>query len=284
MAKKPKELSPGEEAVRARLQDILCVDVQQLDDNTVHSTPDLKIVYPDDRPFAPVEVTNALDEEEEKATNDKGFEPWQTTTLTRSWTLVSDGPPPRWKDLRLEAEPLLRHLEQSGVYGFEPATRMQLEVRAAATQAEPEVSIWRTLARLAELRVHQGQAFARERGPHTIGVGLGRGGTWGFTADAIAHWVTEFVNDQKRQDNVIKLDRGGDEAHLAIRVHLNGAGFAVYQGIIDQERHNLLPTDDPEVPSTITDLWLAVSFNEGDVLHWQRGAGWTRHESRTRPN
>lgn len=72
------------------------------------------------------------------------------------------------------------------------------------------------------------------------------------------------------------------ESHLAVRVHLNYAGFAVYKGILDEERKDLLPSDDPELPPTIADVWLALSFTYGDVLHWRRGTGWTRHPASPR--
>lgn len=278
MTKAGKPLSWVEETVRLRLQSILGVEVAQLDDNLGKSLPDLKIQYPD-RPFAPVEVTTAVDELEMKAVNDEGFEPWTTKTLRDSWTLAASGRPPNWKALRRQAEGMLRQLEDARLDRFDPGIESEYRVRAAIRQAEPELGIWNALNGLAQLGVQQGHAFPRKQGPHTIGVGLAHSGTWGFTAEAVCDWSSSFVNEPKRADNIAKLDGGGSEAHLAILVTRSGAPHAVVEGIVDPHRDGLLPVESPIIPGTITDLWLSVGFEGGDVLHWSRRTDWTRHSS-----
>ena len=276
MGNKPRKLDPVEEAVRARLQAILGLDVVQVDDGGGHSVHDLAIQYPDREP-APVEVTAAVDQAELEAHASNGMEPWPTS-LVCSWTLSSDGRPPNFRLLRREAEGLLVVLETYGLNGFGPGTTISYQVRAAAG-GEEDLTVWRALQRLDQLHVQHGHAWSRTTGPQTICPTLSRGGTWGGAADAVSSWVTEFVNDPVRADNIRKLDRGGEEAHLAIHVELSGAGYAVWQALLDEDRHGLLPGTDPRVPSTVTDIWLSTSFARADVLHWTTRSGWTRNRS-----
>ncbi|GLZ50345.1 hypothetical protein Acsp06_65300 [Actinomycetospora sp. NBRC 106375] len=248
-----------------------------LDDNTVDGTPDLKIVYPD-RAFAHVEVTTAVDEDETAAVKSDGFAGWAAPTLAISWMLGTFGPAPNFKKLRKNAavEKQLLLLEGAGFESFTSNERMTYQVRAAFTQAEPELGIWRAMNTLACLGVEHGRvgpAPQHASGPH-LSFSLARGGVRGPSAEPVAPWTTDFVSDSKRNDNIRKLDRGGAETHLAVQVHLSGPGIAVWDGVGDSDRIGFVPSEDPELPTTITDLWLAVSFREGDVLHWGRGRGW----------
>lgn len=277
MPKGRQQLSPLEEAVRARLEAIVGVPVEQVDHGTGRSIHDLAIVYLDREP-APVEVTTAVDQAELEASASNGMDPWPTTRLRHSWNLASEGRPPNFRSLRREAEPLLEVLEAYGLGQFSPGTTMVHQVRTAADGDGLE--LWRALHRLAELRVQQGNAWTRTEGPQTICPVLARGGTWGGTAHAVSAWVEDFVTDPTREDNIRKLDRGGAESHLAVHVTLSGAGFAVWRGLLDQDRLGLLPDADPTIPATITDLWLSTSFADGDVLHWSRATSWTRHPRR----
>lgn len=77
MTKALKGLDSVEEAVRSRLEAILGVDVVQLDFGAGTSVPGLEIRYPD-REAAPVEVTQALDQQELETSQSKGMEPWSS--------------------------------------------------------------------------------------------------------------------------------------------------------------------------------------------------------------
>lgn len=219
-----------------------------------------------------MEVTAAVDQAELEASASASMEPWNTTRLRWSWNLASEGQPPNFLKLRLEAEPLLEVLEAHGLEGFSPDVSMSYRVRAASGSDE-DLEVWGALHRLAELHVQQGHAWTRSEGPQTICPALARGGTWGGTADAVAAWIEDFFADPGRQDNVRKLDRGGAEAHLAVHVTLSGAGFAVWRALRDEDHHGLLPDADPDIATTITDVWLSTSFTHHDVLHWSRATG-----------
>ena len=120
-----------------------------------------------------------------------------------------------------------------------------------------------------QLRIGSGHTTYTSNGePSTIEIVLGTGGTWDMTADAVAAWATAFVNDPSRS---------GAESHLAVHVSHESAGFNVVRGVNDEYRVGILPADDPDLPHTITDLWIAYWFGATDVLHWQRARGWTRH-------
>lgn len=271
-----QQLSPLEEAVRARLGTILGVPVVQVDRGAGHSIHDLAVIYSERGP-APVEVTAAVDQAELEASASNGMDPWTTTRLRHSWNLASEGPPPNYRALRREAEALLEVLEARGLERFSPSTTTLHQVRAASTGPGDDLDIWRALHRLEQLHVQQGHAWTRTQGPQTVCPVLARGGTWAGTAHAVTKWIESFVADPRCQDNIRKLDRGGEEAHLAVHVALSGAGFAVWRALLDEDRHGLLPDSNPDIPATITDLWLSTSFARNDVLHWSRTSGWTRH-------
>lgn len=264
--------------MRARLEAILGVSVVQVDRGGGYSIHDLEIAHTDREP-APVEVTAAVDQAELEASASDGMDPWSTTTLRRSWNLASEGQPPNFRNLRRETEPLLKVLEAHGLERFSPGLVRSYQVRAATAGSDDDLEVWRALHRLAELHVQQGHSWTRSQGPQTICPVLARGGTWGGTAHAVSAWIEDFVTAPRRHDNIRKLDRGGTEAHLAVHVTLSGAGFAVWRGLLDEDRHGLLPDTDPDIPAAITDLWLSTSFNHHDVLHWSQAGGWTRHRA-----
>jgi hypothetical protein len=274
--KKPKELDDGEEAVRARLQTILGVDVEQLDFGGGASIADLKIAAYPDRDHAPVEVTSDGDTRLMAGLNYKGDRNWPATTLNSSWKLVCIGDVPAWKKVQAESETLVKVLEGAGIDDFHPGIAKSLYFRGMIDEADR--AVWEALNRLHELRIGSGRTTYTSNGePPTIEIVLGTGGPWDMTADAVAAWATAFVNDPSRSDNVRKLDRGGAESHLAVHVSYESAGFNVVRGVNDEYRMGILPADDPDLPHTITDLWIAYWFGATDVLHWQRARGWTRH-------
>jgi hypothetical protein len=268
-------LSVDEEAVRGRLQSILGVPVAQLDDGSANGLPDLKVLYPD-RPAAPVEVTSDHDPARVAARLDRGFAAWSAPSLSSSWTLISHGRVPHWKKLRAEAEGLLRALQDHRVDSFAASQALSHRIRGDTLSSARNRDIADAIDRLAQLHIQGGQTSER-RGPHTIDVGLAIGGVWGGTADGVPDWLTEFVNDPTRVDNIRKLDRAGAESHLAIHVSHEGAGFNVTRGVNDDYRHGVLPADAPELPWTITDAWLSTWFATNDVLRWNRSTGWTRY-------
>lgn len=278
MTKKPKKLREDEEAVRTRLAAILGTKIEQLDDGHQNSLPDLKIVYPDGK-NASIEVTSDRNRQRMAAIHDNGFSPWTATTLNANWTLISQGQLPTWKKLRNEVEPLLRRLQDAGIDDFHHGIEKSYQIKAATTGSEPETSVWRSLLRLRQLHVQQGRTSRAKADapPYTIEVALGFGGSWDRTADAVSAWVTDFVNDPDRIDNVRKLDSGGAESHIAIHVSFDGAGINVARGVNDDYHEGILPACDPDLPVTITDLWLSTSFETNDVLRWTRGNGWIRY-------
>lgn len=103
------------------------------------------------------------------------------------------------------------------------------------------------------------------------------GGTWGFSADAVAPWISDFVADAKRQDNIQKLAVASHgEAHLAVVVDMSQSGYGVWRGLLDSDGQALLPGTAPALPPPITHLWLFPSFPNGTGLAWSPVERWRR--------
>jgi hypothetical protein len=61
-----------------------------------------------------------------------------------------------------------------------------------------------------------------------------------------------------------------DERHLFLLVGSSGATPAAHIALVGPEN---VPTEDPDLPEGVTDLWLHSGFGQ-TMVHWRRGTGW----------
>ena len=64
------------------------------------------------------------------------------------------------------------------------------------------------------------------------------------------------------------------EKHLFLLVDDSGLEFGPYYAVAAERA---VPAGDPDVPETITTLWLASGWALGGVLRWSGASGWSRH-------
>lgn len=89
----------------------------------------------------------------------------------------------------------------------------------------------------------------------------------------------DAINQKSKEDliagKINKLDASGlQERQLFLLVDESGLPFDAYHAVaIDHE----VPTRSPDVPESLTHLWLASGYYLGGVLLWSREAGWSRH-------
>jgi hypothetical protein len=89
-------------------------------------------------------------------------------------------------------------------------------------------------------------------------------------ADCLAPQCAEPLIRRK----VDKLERSQlAEQHLFLLVDESGMDFSPYYAVAVAQD---VPTRSPQLPATLTDLWLVSGYRLGGVLHWSRARGWSR--------
>lgn len=261
----------AEKLVKTCIARALDAEVRQVDRNEGRRVHDLEIVHFDRDP-EPVEVTTAVDEAIRQATEDKGFEPWESKSLALSWTLVSMVPPPKWKPIRKGVEGPLGELERLAVSRFD--TRDLLTLRLQAQHGDSDAGAHAdAVGRLARLGLLHGSSFPRQAPPNTLCVGIPAEATWDGSARSVSPWVEHFVLDPDRSDNIEKMGAGG---HYAIVMDATLAGYTVFRIVEDLDNRDLVPDVCPEIPDVVQELWLFTMTGSGKGLRWKRGTGWSR--------
>jgi hypothetical protein len=102
------------------------------------------------------------------------------------------------------------------------------------------------------------------------------GGYSPTTGDPLAEWLSEWIPDPSRADNLGKLARSGaSERHLFVLVPgFNPAPFAVNDLLIAPEAP--LPTIAPTLPAEITHVWTMSTWSSGNGFRWSPESGWER--------
>ena len=239
--------------------------VDQHDDGSEPSMYDLTITYPDGH-LGAVEVTAAVDAqplELWKLVRRQG-KPWTEPALAGGW-LVRVQPSARANNLVRQLPGLLRDLERDGrraVSGDQASTDQ-------ASVAAGQLGIVQALQGPTE---HPGSIYIMppERPLEQMG------GYSPSTGDPLAHWLSEWVSDPSRTDNLRKLERSGaPERHLFLLVPgFNSGSFAVSDLLIAPGAP--LPTIPPALPAEITHVWAASTWDSGDGFRWSPDAAWER--------
>lgn len=226
---------------------------------------DLTITYPDGH-IGAVEVTAAVDAqplELWKLTRCQG-KPWIEQTLAGGW-LVRVKPSARAKNLVHQLPNLLRDLERDGrrVVSGDQASTDQASIVAG------QLGIVQALQGPTE-RPGSIYIMPPERPLEQMG------GYSPPTGDPLARWLSEWISNPSRTDNLRKLERSGaPERHLFVLVpDFNSGFFAVSDLLIAPDAP--LPTIPPALPAAITHVWTASTWDSGDGFRWSTDSAWER--------
>jgi hypothetical protein len=236
--------------------------VKQHDDGSEPGMYDLTITYPDGG-IGAIEVTAAADAQQLelwKLIKRRG-RPWIEPSLAGGW-LVQIQPSAR-ANLLKKLPDLLSRLERVG--------QRFVRGRNGADQLS-------TLA--GELRIIEARQSPTDR-PGSIYIMPPQrleqmGGSSPVNGDRLFAWLSTWIPDPSRTDNLRKLARSGAaDRHLFVLVPgFNEAPFAVNDLLITPNMP--LPTIPPVLPPEITHVWTASTWDSGDGFRWSPEAGWTR--------
>ncbi len=238
--------------------------VTDYDDGSTSSMYDIQMVHPDGTVGA-VEVTTASDRERIglwKFINDRG-DRWIEPNLDGGWAVrVQPRSAPR--DFRAQLVALLRQAEQTGIRVIE----------CERSSADHLAVLGRQLGLL---ETRQGATSF----PGSIYVMPPElpDQTAGFvppTGDTLAEWISNWIVESVRADNLLKLTRSGaSERHLFVFVHpFNLAPFAVnYLLMATDPPAPILP---PNLPDAVTHVWIMSTWSAGHGFRWSPDHGWTK--------
>ena len=224
---------------------------------------DLTITYPDGH-IGAVEVTAAVDAPPLalwKLIRCQG-KPWIDPTLVGGW-LVRVKPSARANGLVRHLPELLCDLEHDG------------RTRCVGDQASTD----RASGVAGQLGIVQALQGPTER-PGSIYIMPPErpleqmGGFSPSNGDQIARWLSEWVPDASRTDNLRKLaSSGAPECHLFVLLPgFDSGSFAVSDLLISPNVP--LPTIPPTLPKEITHVWAASTWDSGDGFRWSPDPAW----------
>jgi hypothetical protein len=236
---------PAEEAwVRECLREALpCSEVDQHDDNSEAGMYDLTITYPDGT-IGAVEVTAAADSQQLelwKLAGGRGNR-WIEPAIAGGW-IVRIPPSTRAKTLLRQLPGLLRDLERAGLH----------DIRGDKTSTDQPSALAGQLSIIQAFQVTTGYPGSIYVMPPERLAQMG--GCSPVTGDPLASWLSEWIPDPSRADNLRKLARSGaPERHLFVLVPgFNPAPFAVNDLLTAPGAP--LPTIPPTLPTQITHAW-----------------------------
>jgi hypothetical protein len=96
------------------------------------------------------------------------------------------------------------------------------------------------------------------------------------TGNPLAEWLSEWLAEPKRADNVRKLvSTDVDERHIFVIVtSFPSVPFAVNDLLTAPEAP--LPIIPPDLPAGITHVWTMSTWDSGDGFRWSPDGGWAR--------
>jgi hypothetical protein len=260
------KLRPEEEWAAQMIAAALGAEVEQHDDGSRDAMHDLDIVY-DDGARAAVEVTAAADGESIELWNlMNGGGRWVEADLTGGW-MVSLVPGARANRLRKELPALLRLLEESAVEEARVGTS-RITSYAAAMAASLGIA-------------HLQRSNTEFPGSIYITLDLPMERTGGFvadTGDALAPWVSHFLESEARRDVRHKLwSSGADERHAFLLL----PGFAEADfGVTDLLMRDRAPLPEipPALPREVTHVWVVSTWSSGSGMRWAPGDRWSHFD------
>jgi hypothetical protein len=241
----------------------LGVPVTVHDDGRQESMYDLTIQYSDRSPGA-VEVTSVTDGPSIalwKLINPPRKR-WCEPDLAGGWG-VALAPAANAKLIKRQLPQILANLEAQGIRELRPQPR-------------------RDPLHLRELGIrHLFQADTKFPGSiyPTIDLpGEQSGGAVPDHTNALAEWMSSWISDPIRADNLRKLAASGaDERHLFVIFRgFSGAPFQVADALMRDEARP--PEMDPDLPPELTHLWAVSLWNMGHGFRWAPDTGWTRFD------
>jgi hypothetical protein len=257
-----RELRQEEQWAQEVIGRVLSATAEQHDDGSLPGMHDLTILRPG-RPPAAVEITAAADSASIELWQlvNGSHKRWLVEGLRGGW-MVSVDPLARAKRLRYELPELLAQLEK-------------LDMRELQLSRGPE----QPLGDLARDLMVSGASQGGTDFPGSIYVTLERASerTGGFVAsngNALAEWIGDFLRASDQQDVLAKLVRSeADERHaFVILPGFTIAPFSVSDLLMRGDAP--IPTDEPKLPTAVTDVWLMSTWSTGHGFRWSPDAGW----------
>lgn len=236
----------------------------QHDFNPGHRLHDLNLVR-DGRRFGAVEVTMAADKDATEVWRNASRRDgrWIEAHLAGGWA-VRVHPTAHVKTLRRELPSLLRELEAGGVREFGSGLRHRRDPYRHHAE------------RLGIAHARQGGTeypgsiylLVRQSADRVSGIVAN-------TGDALAEWVSEWVADPVRADNLEKLAKSGaDERHLFVVLpDFADAPFGVFDLLTRDAAP--LPTISPVLPPEVTHLWVLSVWTTADGVRWSPDGRWS---------
>jgi hypothetical protein len=234
------------------------------DDGSSPGMYDLRIEYDDGRVGA-AEVTAAAHPDALALWRLISAERWIEPTLEGGWAVCLT-PTANYKRLKARLPMLLLQLEWSGT----------TELHVSAVR---DCSITRFASELGIVSAYQGgtahpgSIYPTIELPHDQ-----MGGFVSETGDPLAIWLSDWISDSRRADNLKKLGNSGvDERHLVVIV----AGF----GNVPFHVTDILMRDDAplptillSVPSEISHIWTMSTLPRAVGIRWSRSGQWERFD------
>lgn len=239
--------------------------VCQHDDGSEPGMYDLTITYPDGQ-LGAVEVTAAVDaryQELWKLIRRQG-KPWIDPMLAGGW-MVRVKLSARANALARHLPALLRDLEHQGRHDLRAAHALTDQASALAAQLGVIQARQGPTARPGSIYIMPPERPLNEMG-----------GFSPSTGDPLARWLSEWITDASRTDNLRKLaGSGAPERHLFVIVPgFHSGSFAVTDLLWSPGAP--LPTAPPVLPEEITHAWAASTWESGDGFRWSPDTGWQR--------
>lgn len=104
------------------------------------------------------------------------------------------------------------------------------------------------------------------------------GGYWPASGDPLAEWLSEWLADSKRADNVHKLaSTDAEERHIFVLVPSFPSVPSAVNDLLAIPGAPL-PTIVPGLPAGITHVWVMSIWDSGDGFRWSPVREWTRFE------
>ena len=246
-------------------QELPGLPVEQHDDGYKPSMYDLQITYPDGS-IGAVEVTAAADAQQLelwKVVGGRGKR-WIEPGLTGGWQvriLLST----RGKKLLSQLPGLLRDLEHTGIRVLRGDNSSSDRRSALAGQLG-----------IVQLKqgptAHPGSIYVMPPDKPLEEVG----GFSPVNGDPLAKWLSEWIVESSREDNLRKLaDSGAGERHLFVLLPgFNRAPFAVNDLLMEPSAP--LPAIPPSLPAAVTHIWTMSMWDSGNGFRWAPDTSWTR--------